>query len=192
MGGVASRRKDDGGLCGEPGHLLGPGPPQGTPLACHGHPGVLGRCPLGPQLSGAFAAAYWRLPAAILCGVGACLQAQWHVTTDGRGRAGRPGPVDACAAGRGVPRLGHRARPTPLTTGVCGGDLSHVTQARSGGVNARQLTPCRDDGDGHGALPPLTACRAATTGGRRQGCTGAWRACARRGRRSVCACPART
>jgi hypothetical protein len=141
MGGVASLLQDDGGLCGEPGHLLGPGPPQGTPLACDGHPDVLGVCPPGTPLSVAGAAAYWRLPADILCGVGACLQAPWPVATDGRGMAGRPGPFDACAAGRGVPRLGHRALPTPLTPGIVGGDPSHVTHERSGGVNARHIHP---------------------------------------------------
>jgi hypothetical protein len=40
--------------------------------------------------------------------------------------------------------------------------------------------------------PPLQASRASTTGCRRQGCPGSWRVWSRRGRRSGCACTART
>jgi hypothetical protein len=154
MGGCASRLRDELGLLGEPGTRFGKGPHTGTQCACAGPHGLSGVLPPGPQLSGVLAASYWRLPADILCGFGTLLQAQLQGATAFGGIAIRPGPFDACTAGMGVPRLGNRALPAPLTTGVFGGGRSQVTPELAGGIKARQITQCRDDGDGHGALHP--------------------------------------
>jgi hypothetical protein len=110
--------------------------------------GVLPSC---AQLSVACAEPYVCLPADLLSGVGALLEAPWPVATDGRGIAGGPGAVDADAARLGVPRRGARALPPPRTPGVCCGGQAHGTPARSGVVNARPSTQGRDAGDSHGA-----------------------------------------
>src|SRR2546428_3330557 len=151
MGGSASLLKDDVGMGGDHGDLCGHSPPPGDQCPGDGHPDVMGVLPSGAQLSVACAEPYVCLPADLLYGVGALLEAPWPVATDVRGIAGGPGAFDEGAARLGVPRRGDRALTPPRTPGVCCGGQAHVTPARSGVVNARPSTQCRDAGDGHGA-----------------------------------------
>ena len=151
MGGSAARLKDELGIGGSHGDRLGHGPHPGEPFPGDGHHDVMGVWPARAQLSVACAEPYGCLPADLLSGGGARLSAPWQVATDVRGIAGRPGAIDACASRLGVPRLGERALTPPRTAGVCCGGQAHVTQARSGVVNARPIPPFRDEGDDHGA-----------------------------------------
>lgn len=54
----------------------------------------------------------------------------------------------------GVPGLGDRALPTPLTAGIFRGRQAQVTHELSGGVKAGQIPEVRDDGDRDGTWPP--------------------------------------
>jgi hypothetical protein len=147
-------RKNDGGILRCDGDLFGNGPHKGDQFPGDGHHDLIGVFPPGAQSSIPFAEPYLCLPANILYGFGELFQAQLQVATDFRGIAVRPGPFDECMSSMGVPCLGERALPPPLTAGIFRGRQAQVTHELSGVVKAGQIPEFRDDGDSYGTLPP--------------------------------------
>ena len=153
MGCGAAPLTDDWGLLWCHGDLSGDSPHKGEEFPGDGHHDLIGGFPPCAQLAVACAAPYLRLPADLVAGFRALLQAQLQGATDFRRIAVRPGAFDECVSRMAVPRLGDRALTPPLTAGVFRGGQAQGTHALSGVVKARQLPSCCDDGDGNGKLP---------------------------------------
>ena len=98
--------------------LFGNGPHKGNEFPGDSHYNLISVFPPCAQLSVAFAEPYLCLPADILYGFGEFLQAQLQVATDFRRITVRPGAFDEGMSRMSIPRLGDRALPPPLTTGV--------------------------------------------------------------------------
>jgi hypothetical protein len=152
MGCCAALLRDDWGLLGCSRELLGDGPQQGDQFPGASHHDVMRLFAPCARRAVACAPPSWRLPADLVDGLGARLQASLPVVTDFRRSTVRPGAFDEGVSSMGGPRLGARALPPPLTAGVGRGGQAQITHELSGGVNARQLPQGGDAGDGDGTL----------------------------------------
>jgi hypothetical protein len=106
LGGVAALRQDDGGMRGGPWALLGDGPPQGDEVPGASHHDLMSLFPLCAQRAVACAEPYWRLPAALVDGLGELFQASWPVAPALRRSTGGPGAFAERVSRRGGPVVG--------------------------------------------------------------------------------------
>ena len=177
------------GRCHRP--LFGHGPQQAHQGTGDGHHHWGGVFAAGDACAGPCTAPALGLPAEVLEGLGWLFESALARPADCRRKARRPSAFDQGATRMGVAGLRDGALAAALARGIGRGDQAKNFM-RALGVSQRVRSPRSATGvpaTVHGT--PRRACRASPPGGTRHAVPCAWRACARRGRRSGCAVTAR-
>jgi hypothetical protein len=131
---------------------VGNGPHKTDQFPGNRHDHLVGMFPPGHEASKAFTQAHWRLPPDVLDGFGLVFKSQLQRSTDFGRVAIRPGTLDECSTGMGIPGLGEGPLPAAFTTGVCRGDEPQEFHQWSGILKACEVAQFSHGGDGPGEL----------------------------------------